>query len=1301
MIERRLRIEQLERRLPLAADFGDAPAPYDTLLTDNGARHEAVGPMLGATRDTEADGLPTLNADGDGSDDGVAFGTIRVGQLGATVTVNVQNAPAGAKLDAWIDFNGDGSWSGAHENIAANIAVVEGDNLIEFDVPIDAISGSTYARFRLSTVGDLNVTGAAADGEVEDYLIEISPPRPTIGFVPIEHVINVPTVSSSYHVVDLDGDGDQDLISSGSTIRWLENDGAGNMTEHTLPAPSGNFVSITGDLDLDGDLDIISVSTAGTLCWFKNDGSQGFTRHILPHTIPVPKTIELADWDSDGDLDIISVGSTRGFITYVNDGNQVFTRQDVAPPFGGVSISGIYAAYPIDMDRDGDVDVVAAGENGDGITWYQNNGSQQFTDKAYLSFGFVNTLKMTPRDMDADGDVDIVFAFEGPGTDALGWYENDGAENFSRRIISYDILYPTDISVADINGDGHQDVLVYSDSMKTMELFAGSENGNYSRSLIADSTDGYNFTAPIVADMDGDGDLDIVSSDRQRKVIWYEAYPTAYRAEATLPAVVEDSGMSSSVTFARTGDASAEEIFAFTVHGSASFGTDYTVSGATSFTATTGSVTFLAGEHTASIVITPVADGDFEGDELLRIRTAFYSEIGLPEQDDSPTDAVITILRDEPQDFGDAPDTFHTTSGNNGASHGAGGPTLGATRDAEADGQPSASVDGDGADDDGVSFGSIRVGQQDAIITVNVQNAPSGARLDAWFDFDGDGNFAGALEQVAVSVAVANGDNQIKIDVPSTVASGEVVARFRLSTVGGAGYLGHAIDGEVEDYVVTISPPTASEGIFSPRPVISTPLIAADVTTVDLDLDGDLDIVSAAESNFVDWHENQGDGSFVSRNISTTAQGVHAVRVVDLDKDGDLDLLVSERSANTVAWYENDGDQYFNKHVLTSQLRSADDIHAADMDGDGDLDVVALGTFSPISSLNNLIWFKNNQTEGFSQSIDITSTDLSQAIALGDINQDGHLDIVTSVYNSPYLTFFLNDGHGNFIPNVSSIFASILTAATITDLDDDGDGDIVYSSGTSTAWLRNDGDTVFSGPNYIDRTIRFADLIVADINGDSFLDILGSGGNNLRPYWYKNSGGSSPTFTRIDIAAANISASAIFPGDLDGDGDLDIVTASRSDHRIEWFENIPANSGDFDGDGDVDGRDMLLWQRGQSSSPLNRNDLSDWQATYGYVAPVPEIGAQTDEMIAKVTASEPAPQFPRGTVFSLRSVAAMSAEAEETLVNDNEAAYTQASDEAFAEFSEPSRSFVHDFGDIAVRRQARFKPRLFAASLED
>lgn len=160
-------------------DFGDAPAPYPVLLSENGARHAPTGLTLGSNRDGEADGTHSLYADADGVDEaGVTLGTIRVGQSGVTISVAVSGSAG--KLDAWIDFNGDGSWGGVGEQIFASQSVVVGTNNLAFDVPSLAVAGKSFARFRLSTAGGLTPTGSAADGEVEDYKVIVIPLPPTI-----------------------------------------------------------------------------------------------------------------------------------------------------------------------------------------------------------------------------------------------------------------------------------------------------------------------------------------------------------------------------------------------------------------------------------------------------------------------------------------------------------------------------------------------------------------------------------------------------------------------------------------------------------------------------------------------------------------------------------------------------------------------------------------------------------------------------------------------------------------------------------------------------------------------------------------------------------------------------------------------------------------------------------------------------------------------------------------------------------------------------------------------------------------
>ena len=85
-------------------------------------------------------------------------------------------APATAKREAWPDFGADGSWAETIDRRFSSKPLVAGVNTLTFAVPAGAKIGATSARFRISTAGGLNFTGAAQDGEVEDYQIAISEP---------------------------------------------------------------------------------------------------------------------------------------------------------------------------------------------------------------------------------------------------------------------------------------------------------------------------------------------------------------------------------------------------------------------------------------------------------------------------------------------------------------------------------------------------------------------------------------------------------------------------------------------------------------------------------------------------------------------------------------------------------------------------------------------------------------------------------------------------------------------------------------------------------------------------------------------------------------------------------------------------------------------------------------------------------------------------------------------------------------------------------------------------------------------
>ena len=154
-------------------DYGDAPDPlYPTKRDSNGPRHTIVdGFSIGPTVTADADARLT-NLD---TDDGVTIRSMQAGFAGSIV-VNVQGVSVSRAgfVNAWIDFNGNGVFE-ANEKLNVTGRIVNGDNTLTFNVPSSAVTDRDVAlRVRLSSTEVLGPTGAAPDGEVEDYMVRIA-----------------------------------------------------------------------------------------------------------------------------------------------------------------------------------------------------------------------------------------------------------------------------------------------------------------------------------------------------------------------------------------------------------------------------------------------------------------------------------------------------------------------------------------------------------------------------------------------------------------------------------------------------------------------------------------------------------------------------------------------------------------------------------------------------------------------------------------------------------------------------------------------------------------------------------------------------------------------------------------------------------------------------------------------------------------------------------------------------------------------------------------------------------------------
>ena len=147
-------------------DFGDAP-----LLNYGNPIHTlAAGMRLGATNSADTGPFNDPAANGDLADDGITFGSF--GQNQSTeITATVVGDDG--FLQAWIDWNNDGDFDDTGEQVAKDEEDTDDDGIITLNVtaPLDASTTETFARFRWSTVKELESNTAAGDGEVEDYQI--------------------------------------------------------------------------------------------------------------------------------------------------------------------------------------------------------------------------------------------------------------------------------------------------------------------------------------------------------------------------------------------------------------------------------------------------------------------------------------------------------------------------------------------------------------------------------------------------------------------------------------------------------------------------------------------------------------------------------------------------------------------------------------------------------------------------------------------------------------------------------------------------------------------------------------------------------------------------------------------------------------------------------------------------------------------------------------------------------------------------------------------------------------------------
>jgi len=261
--------------------------------------------------------------------------------------------------------------------------------------------------------------------------------------------------------LDIDEDDDIDIFCASQTngLELWENNGDHDFSMQIIGSwPSPTYLD-TCDVDLDGDVDILiscCENNSNRMGWVENLGDLNFTDHIVITNWIQANSVDAADIDNDGDIDLIGTASGReggdGEISWFeNIDNEFEIKHDIF-----VTAARPSCAKAVDLNEDGNMDIVASVCQLNQVIFFENDGDENFSYDP-IGYNFNRALSVDIADFDDDGDIDVVAA--SINNDKVSWLENDGFEDFTEHIITNSLDGAGDVVAVDLDQDGDMDIL--------------------------------------------------------------------------------------------------------------------------------------------------------------------------------------------------------------------------------------------------------------------------------------------------------------------------------------------------------------------------------------------------------------------------------------------------------------------------------------------------------------------------------------------------------------------------------------------------------------------------------------------------------------------------------------------------------------------------------------------------------------------------------------------------------------------------------------------------------------------------
>ena len=353
------------------------------------------------------------------------------------------------------------------------------------------------------------------------------------------------------------------------------------------------------------------------------------------------------------------------------------------------------------------------------------------------------------------------------------------------------------------------------------------------------------------------------------------------------------------------------------------------------------------------------------------------------------------------------------------------------------------------------------------------------------------------------------------------------------------------------------------------------------ISSADLDGDGDPDLTcSDAKSNVLVWYENDGHGNLTRRVIGENDPGLlerHAVG--DVNGDGHPDVVIVKNNVGHLLWFENSGTpkdgKHWTRHVITTSFMKAYDVALSDLDGDGDLDVGGSAFRGDLFA-----WFENPGPAGLSKEWaqfvfdrDIANT---RTVVAADINRDGRPDLVGTATFGDLVAWYENTGEAGEARfrrhDIDREFVQPGQGHAV-DLDTDGDLDVIMAYGMrveagetnshKAAWYENvgrPGDGVKWERHVVGSVLYGFEAVTGDLDGDGDLDIVatGCGGGKAdkgEVCWFENPGDPKGRWKKGSLRQNWEPLNQVIVVDLDQDGRLDFAACSEQG-SFYWWKNL-------------------------------------------------------------------------------------------------------------------------------------------------